>query len=399
MTYFEQLISEAGPRPESSLGSKPTNPHELSARAVEARRLTELLEADKQFSFVRLGDMDLALLLASQDGQCSPEFTLQEKVLTGTSPSGAPGISVRHAERLRRALENADYVDFHERLWPVGALLPRLHLNPKAGQNRNPDVETSYILLTWMEHEFHGYCSRQRVGFVGAEAAVLSHLSRSSVFRQAASIWPQDIQAFFHQPRSNGDELDRNLDGIKEDLRAFVSSNEIDTLFISLGGGAKILCYELAKELNIRCIDFGAMLRGLCYLGSDGNRAGRSTHYPFYHRLDFDVVMDAVEKIFPQLAPQELLAKAHAQVILDLQRKEVGWTSGSNELCVDAKNRNHFARAYSRYLARYAKLPKTPSVGLERKKFYYFCGVHKLTVVGFLYYFAVNFKGMLFQSK
>jgi hypothetical protein len=337
--------------------------------------------------------MDLALLLAAQDGQCSPEFTLNEKVLTGTSPSGAPGISVRHAQRLLQALENSDYVDYHERLWPVGVLLPRLHLNPKAGQTRNPDLETSYILLAWMEHEFHGYCSRQRVGFVGAEAAVLSHLSRSSVFRQAASIWPQDIQAFFHQPRSNGAELDRNLDGIKEDLRAFVSSNEIDTLFISLGGGAKILCYELAKELNIRCIDFGAMLRGLCYLGSDGNRAGRSTHYPFYHRLDFDVVMEAIENAFPDLAPEFLLAKAHAQMILEVQQMELGWTHGNTEIDYSRDAAMAFRNTGNKLRKRYGRLFRAnPNTKIERKRFLHFCGTHRLTLGGrfFLAWFKVK---------
>jgi len=400
MTYIESIMRELEPIPASPLGPKPTASDEVEARQCEVRRLSLLLEENSEFSFLRLGDMDLCLLIADQEGRDSPEFLGPSTTATGTQPAGGPGISTKHALRLKHSLQNGNYVDFHQRLWPINVLLQRLKLSPDSAQQCNPDACTSYILLTWMEQEFKSFCEGKRVGFLGAEAGVLEILHRNPAFlEQAKNYWPVAGAQFFLQPRGNGSNLDANMDLIKADLIDFVRQNRIDTLFISLGGAAKILCYELAKELNIRCIDFGAMLRGLCYLGSDGNRVGRSTHSPFFYRLPFDLVMDAVEKTFPQLAPHELLAKAHAQVILDLQKKEVGWTSGSKELCVDAMNRSYFKRAYSRYLTRYAKLPKTPSVSLERKQFYYFCGVHKLTVVGFLYYFAVNVKGMLLKSK
>jgi cytidylate kinase len=47
----------------------------------------------------------------------------------------------------------------------------------------------------------------------------------------------------------------------------------VDTVFLSLGGAAKILCFELAKELDVRMFDFGAMLRALTFSGSPGNLA------------------------------------------------------------------------------------------------------------------------------
>lgn len=330
-------------------------------------------------------------------GRDSPEFAPNQETTSGTLPAGAPGITTRSAGRLTRALENADYVDFHERLWPVSALLPRLRLDRRKNLERNPDAQTSYILLTWMEWEFKNYCERHRVGFTGAEASVLAYLSRRAEFRHAArAVWPSGGQQFFHQPRNNGDQLEKNLDLIKEDLKTFVQQNQIDTLFISLGGGAKILVTELSEELGIRCIDFGAMLRGLCYMGSDGNRVGRSTHFPFYHRLDFDLVMDAIEESFPSLKPEYLLAKAHAQLILEVQEKECGWTHSSKELRLDSESIETFRDAEKKYSRRYSKLwGATPLTKAERANFLHFCGTHGLTLHGRFFLIWFHVKGVV----
>jgi hypothetical protein len=394
VTFLQKLIRDLGPRPASPLGPKPTDLAELEHRHKEAHRLTSLLEAGPRFSFVRLGDMDLALLLAAQEGEAFPEYSSESAGQTGTTAAGGPGISVRRAPRLRVALEQADYVDFHERLWPVGPLLPRLHLEPKPGQNRNPDATTSYILLAWMETEFRSYCERHRCGFVGGEVAVLEVLASRPEFRAAAQEhWPSQGEQFFHRPRADGARLDENLDLIKEDLKKFVSEHQIDTLFLALGGGAKILAYELAEEVGIRCVDFGAMLRALCYLGSRGDRTGRSTHVPFYHRLEFATVMDAIETALPDLPPEALLAKAHAQLILELQTKEVGWTHGSKELRFNKDTISAFRQAERRYRIRYRNLfALTEASKLERRRFLHFCGAHKLTAHGkvFLLWFQLK---------
>ncbi len=393
MNAYGRLLLGLGEVPRSPLGPRPKCLEELESRRNEAARLTSLLEAGPRFSFVRLGDMDLALLLAAQEGETFLEYLPESAGWTGTQPAGGPGISVRGASRLRLTFEQADYVDFHERLWPVGALLPRLRLKSKLDQARNPDSATSYILLTWMETEFKRYCERHRVGFAGAEAAVLACLVGQPEYQAAASIWPGTGEQFFHQPREDGARLEENLDLIKQDLKGFVRDHQIDTLFLSLGGGAKILACELAEELGIRCMDFGAMLRALCYLGSDGNRASRSTHAPFYHRLDFDLVMDAVEKAYPRLTPEQLFAKANAQVILELQVKERGWTHASFEMDLSPKNIAQFQQAERKCAARYAKLArKNAATRAERRRFLHFCGTHSLTWSGksFLFWFQAK---------
>ncbi len=405
MTYYQRLLKDLGPAPASPLGPKPKDPAELEARRFEAARLTSLLEAGPRFSFVRLGDLDLALLLAAQEGEDLPEYSTVSAGQTGTQPAGGPGISVGRAARLRQALEQADYVDFHERLWPVGPLLPRLHLHPRPQQERNPDAATSYILLTWVETEFRGYCERHRCGFVGGEVAVLEKLASRPEFRAAAeSVWPSGGEQYFHRPREDGARLDENLDLIKADLKKFVSEHRIDTLFISLGGGAKILARELAEELGIRCIDFGAMLRALCYLGSRGDRTGRVTHAPFFHRVDFNLVMDAIEEVSPQLSPEQLLAKVHAQLILEVQKKERGWTHGNKNLQFNKETIPAFRRAERRYRIRYRRLfDQTEATKLERRRFLHFCGSYNLTARGkvFLLWFQLRSLGaqMLRQCR
>ena len=66
MRFLAELVNTYGPPPASALGSKPESPLELALRTEEAGRLTFLLLSRQSFSFVRVGDLDLALILASQ---------------------------------------------------------------------------------------------------------------------------------------------------------------------------------------------------------------------------------------------------------------------------------------------------------------------------------------------
>jgi hypothetical protein len=383
MLYIESLIKSAGIPPHSPLGNKPTSLEEIECRKKEANRLTHLLESSTSFSFLRIGDNELFLLLAFQANE-TPETNSNSYVQTGTRASGGPGISLKHGQRFWNAYCNASYVDYYDRIWPNTKLLPKLQLNRPSILERNPDYQTSIILYTWVEFEFQSYCERHRVGFVGAESSTLQKLSIQKEFLESSgSIWPRVGEQFFLQPKENGSNLDRNLDLIKEEIRAFVVKNKIDTLFISLGGAAKILCYELAKELNIRCFDFGAALRALCYLGSIGHKMGRSAHSLFYYRLKFNTVMDAIEAAYPNLNPSELMAKAHAQLILELQKKEAGWTYANWEYDFNSENLMIFHQSFKAYKKRFkSHFRYSPETIIERARFLHFCGTHKLTWEG-----------------
>ena len=384
------FIREAGPAPVSPLGDKPSN---LASRRRETRRISELMAANDAFSFLRLGDVELTVLLGLQDGIALSED--DKEPIDGTTGYGSLGLTPDQFPRLRRAFENASYVDFHERLWPISVLLPRLALARSPKAERNPNAECSYLLLTWLECEFRTYASERRILLAGAEARLLEELRRDARFRAISEdFWPTNSTVFFHQIRNDGRNIGENFDLIKEDLRRAVQQTKVDTVFLSLGGG-KILCVELAEELGVRIFDAGAMLRSLCYSGSDGNRACRSTHFLFLHRVPFDVWCDAMERAWPKLPPHERLAKVHAQLIVEVQRKEVGWTHASWELDLSSENRAAFAQAHSVYYARYAHLfDRTDETRRERSNFLHFCGTHGLTDEGrrFLRQFALKRK-------
>ena len=92
-------------------------------------------------------------------------------------------------------------------------LLSEIEFNRNPDLFRNPDELRSYILLTWVETEFHNFCKTSRIGFCGAEASILQRLCGKKEFKEAASnFWPVGFQPFFHQPRENGGNLDSNLE-------------------------------------------------------------------------------------------------------------------------------------------------------------------------------------------
>ncbi len=331
--------------------------------------------------------MELRYLLSYQNGQLS-DLEYGDGPTSGTGAFGNPGLSSRHGKRLWQAYQQADYVDFHEKNWPNEHLVPRLKLDRQPDSHKNADKATSLVFLTWTEREFKTYCQGRRIGIAGAEARLLELLSKTSVFKQAAAeYWPGQAEMFFHQARHDGRDLDANLDLVKEDLREFANNNRLDTLFISLGGGAKIIGFELARELGICCFDFGAMTRALTYSGCDGNRVARSTHSPYLYRIPFGVYMDALEQAMPKLTPAQLLAKAHGQLILEVLKKEAGWTHVYDELDLNGENLEFFKRAHQVYSTRYRRhFDSSPESLRERASFLHFCGTHKLTLEGRLFY-------------
>jgi len=364
------------------------------ARVSQARFLSELMQTKRPFCFLRMGDMELVYLLAEQYDRLD-EIEFSDGPLSGTKGYANPGLSAKHAARLRRAYEQADYVDFHEKNWPNEHLVPRLNLNRASGSFRNPTKETSLLFLKWTESEFKDYCQDRSVGFAAAEARLLELLSQTSEFKRAATdYWPERAQIFYHQVRNDGRDLDANLDLVKEDLRRFVKAHRLDTLFLSLGGGAKVLGYELSRELGICCFDFGAMIRAFTYSGCDGNRVARSPHSPFLFRIPFSRYMDALEKAMPNLSAAELLAKAHGQLLLEVMKKEVGWTFASWEFDFTRENVSAFREAFKEYRHRYGKLFNSSSATKsERAGFLHFCGTHDLTLEGRLFLLLFQIKG------
>jgi hypothetical protein len=393
MTFYEELLQSCPPLCGSAFGEKEDG---YEARLAQAKLLSELMRTRRPFCFLRVGDMELAYLLAEQHKQLD-RIEFRDGPMSGTQAYGNPGLSAKYAQRLRRAYEQAEYVDFHEKNWPNEYFVPRLAFKMAPGSYRNPTKEASLVFLTWTEKEFKQCCEGRRIGFAAAEARLLELLSQTPEFKQAATdYWPERAEIFYHQLRDDGRNLDANLDLVKEDLRGFVKQHRLDTLFLSLGSGAKILGYELSRELGICCFDFGAMMRALTYSGCDGNRVARSTHSPFLFRIPFGTHMDAVQQAFPNLTPAELLAKAHGQLLLELLKKEVGWTSASCEFDFNPENVSAFRTAFKEYRQRYGDLFGSSSAAkIERTGFLHFCGTHGLTLEGRLFLMAFRAKGLI----
>ena len=392
MTFYEELLQSCPPSSGSAFGRKEDG---YEARVSQAKLLSELMRSRRPFCFLRMGDMELAYLLAAQSNRVD-EIQFAGGPMSGTQAYGNPGLSARHAKRLRKAYEGADYVDFHEQNWPNEHLVPRLVLEMAPGSYRNPTTEASLVFLTWTEHEFRQYCQDRRVGFAAAEARLLELLSKMPEFRRAAAdYWPEKAYIFYHQVRDDGRKLDANLDLVKEDLRGFVKEHRLDTLFLSLGGGAKILAYELSRELGICCFDFGAMSRALTYSGCDGNRTARSTHSPFLFRIPYGVYMNVLEQAMPNLTPAQLLAKAHGQLLLEVVKKEIGWTFVSSDFDFNRENLSNFRNAFKEYRRRYKKLfGLSPLTKKERTGFLHFCGTHRLTLEGRAFLFGFCLKSL-----
>jgi len=356
----------------ASLGAKIESPERLAAAA----RLNERLCSKDPFSFIRIGDFDLSLLEA-EDAAESRES--EEWRRSGIRGSGSPGLGLGQSDALGQAVVEADFTDFCDLLWPNG--FGPLDKWRKKARATCHSRETSYILPTWFEHHFRDFCRRRRVLFCGAEAPILEELCRDPGYAACCRDFFEPGPAmFFLRPRNDGRNLAADLPLIAQDLRHAVETHSIDTAFISLGGAAKILCADLAKQTGIRAVDFGALMRSLCYGGSDGNRPARSTHAIFYFRVPFAMHMRAVISAFPGLEPADLLAKAHAQLLLELQCKEKGWSYSAWEHDFSDGNLAEFRRGLKDYRRMFRRLfGVSPGAKDERRLFLDFCAQHKLT--------------------
>jgi len=137
------------------------------------------------------------------------------------------------------------------------------------------------------------------------------------------------------------------------------------------------------------------MIRAFTYSGCDGNRVARSPHSPFFFRIAFETHMDALEQVFPNLAPAEFLAKAHGQLLLEVMKKEVGWTFASWEFDFSPENVSAFRRGFKEYRQRYGKLFNSSSAAkMERAGFLHFCGTHRLTLEGRVFLLSFRLKGL-----
>jgi hypothetical protein len=365
-----------------------------------AKTLTSLLEANTTFSFLRLGDGELGFLLHVQGGE--RDFARRDLGPSCEIAHGNPALTAKDYERLLHSYECCSVVDLHRQLPYNAEHLGRLRWKRSSSTIGTASSGGTALLFTWIQHELKPYLSRHRSIFCGAEASLLRELSVDREFRQAAaSCLPADSEMHFLQPRRDGTRASEDLDGIKSDLAALVREQRADTIFVSLGGGAKILCYELAEELGIRAIDFGSALRALTFSGSDGQAAWRSSHHPFLFRVPLRVYWPALRRARPGLDPVTLVSKAHAQLCLELQHKVMlqATTSAANDSAMfDASpdNVRNFNESYAYYRQHVLPLGKSNAeVALLIAEFRHWRRKHGLGWDGWLFQLGVRAKSLI----
>ncbi len=290
-------------------------------RREAAAQLTSHLESGSTFSFIRLGDGETWWLLHVQGGRLPPKYRFfDEEAVSVEHAASTSGLEAHHLGRFVAALEGASYLDYCDSIPKVREHLPKLRFSRPAEALRNTSTATSNILFEWTLYELAGYVGRHRCVLASAESDLLRELLADPRYRQlAGDLIPAGAELRLHQIRDNGRDYSENLDLIKEDLRREIDESGSDTLLLSLATGAKILCYELAEEMGIRALDFGSMVRGLCYAASPGYQTHRNLHNPFLFRVPLDVFAPALERARPDMTTAELSSRIHAQILLELQ--------------------------------------------------------------------------------
>jgi hypothetical protein len=305
-------------------------------RAKALAELTELLESHEQFSYLRMGDGELRFLLHLQQGRLESITRTPEHRSIELS-RGCPGIEPEHGDRLLRSYEQCDYLDWYWNQEYNRNHNRELVLRAKSTQVQKESIEDTGLLTDWTWFEFPEYIQRHRVVICGAEAALLGELLQDPDYRQIAGrFFDHAADCRFVQPAGEGRNLSQNLDEIKAQIAATVRESGADTVFVSLGGAAKIVAQELAEELRIRAIDFGSMLRSLSYSGSAGHAFWRADHLPYFFHVPFRTYMRAYRNAFPQAASSSMLLKAQCQVCLEVQRKHPRLSIPSD--AIDSRN-------------------------------------------------------------
>lgn len=283
----------------SQLSSELT-PKDIRSQAIE--HLHQFLGRGGETSYLRMGDGELGYLMNSRDVK-----------LTGLDPC--------HYERLVISYQNCSYLDLCMNQDYNRQNFPRINLSIASQTYINNHPKTGNLIRDWTYYKLHDYLLGKRCLIVGSEAAILEKLYQDEDYRKLTQkFWPKENSVFFLQPRDQGNNLKENLDLIKLDILVLVLKYNIDTVFISLGGCAKILCYEIAQQLQVTTIDWGSILRGLAYSGSRGD-SYTFDYCPYFVRFPFPNYMQAVEKAHPELDQVSLLSIAQAQLKLELNRK------------------------------------------------------------------------------
>src|SRR3954453_21055751 len=151
----------------SSIHRKPNN---QVARKEECNRITDLMKRQRPFSFLRLGGMELRLMLASQNGEVDKwcDGVSRRDRESSVHAFGHPGLKPAYVDRLKQSYENCTYFDYHHANPTIKTLLIEWKHVRAQEAHSNPGPSVSELFLEWTQHEFRDYVDGRRCLFVGA---------------------------------------------------------------------------------------------------------------------------------------------------------------------------------------------------------------------------------------
>jgi hypothetical protein len=360
-------------------------------RAGAARWLTERLESAPAQLFLRLGDGELAFLLACQSGALDAEVITARRPSSLDGAQSLPGLLPEDAPPLLAAYEAADIVDCYDHVPYSKKHYADLRWSPKSEQTQLHVSEGSGLLFTWALHELPGYLARHRCIFCGSEAPLLEALLRDPRYLAVAARWWGDAQpATFVTPPEDGRNIRAHRDELLARLEQAVRQSGADTVFLSLGGAAKIIAPALARASGVSVFDFGSALRALTYSASEGHATWRSAHNPFLFRVPLPVQLDALAVAYPGRSSGWLARKAAMQVCLELERKTEGesLTSEAFDPAIfsrDPASMAAFSEAYRHYTAWIRHLPSDTEVGESDRELRHWLRSHGIGWSGFVW--------------
>ncbi len=310
-------------------GAEPSSIELTSVMADQLARLSELLETRRAFSFLRMGDGELRFLLESQSStRNDDDYPYETRSNLTASVKGGCWMRSSDYEKILRAYEEADYVDLHLHLAYNREQLPKLIWNRRTDGQESTGPEDSRVLPFWALFRLKDYLSRNRCLFCAGEAPLQQALLENTRYRALAShFWPQEMHVDFMRLPHDGRHLSCDFEMIEEALRVRLLDGGFDTLLLGASGLAKPLCVQLARDLSVRALDIGSLLRATTYSATSGVATWRANHNLFFLRVPLEIYMEATMKAYPELSPGEFLAKANAQLCLDLLGKRYGFSS------------------------------------------------------------------------
>ena len=299
------------------------------ARKAEAARLTSLMECGRSFSYVRIGDGELAWLIRIQRGEHPEIFEYSEDAgLKSYFTTGGRTLPVKYYDQLLEVFENCDYIDKFELAGEAlqnGVSFADLKWQRSTELQCNPTPETSQIFYDWVLYEMKAYLETHRCLFIGSEAPLLKQLIKSGDYlHRAENYFPKNFSGKFAGVYEDGKEYWKHLTTIENDIVEKIAAFKADTVFISLSAGAKLLGHKISKELNVVTFDFGSMLRALANSATPGFTSTRASHTPFLLHLPLETYVAALMEERPGIEPLVLLRKAHAQLMQSLAKRDVG---------------------------------------------------------------------------